>query len=134
MFFFHAQLFLGQLLNGPDRHQIPFDHDPYPITNPLNLIKEVGGEENGNIPFPAQGVDEVEHPVGSIRVQTDGRLIEEDELRFFDQDLCDPQSLPHPFRIGPHLLLALFEKADLFEQLVNLFGRDPIGNIGSNGR
>src|SRR4030042_1967341 len=52
MFFFHAQLFLGQLLNGPNRYQIPFDHDPYPITNPLNLIKKVGGEENGNIPVP----------------------------------------------------------------------------------
>src|SRR4030043_1437873 len=35
MFFFHSQLLLGQFLNGPDRHQIPFDHDPYPITNPL---------------------------------------------------------------------------------------------------
>src|SRR4030042_6862574 len=128
MFFFHAQFFLGQFLNGPDRHQIPFDHDPYSITNPLNLIKEVGGEEDGNILFLAQEVDEVEHPVGSIRVQTNGRFIEEDELRLLDQDLSYPESLPHPFRIGPHLLLILFEEADLFEQLVNLLGRDFIGD------
>src|SRR4030042_4672988 len=133
MFFFHAQLFLGQFLNGPDRYQIPLDHDPHPITNPLDLIQAVGGEENGNIPIPAQGVDEVEHPVGSIRVQTNGRFIEEDELRLLDKDLCDPESLPHPFRIGPHLLLILFEEADLFEQLVNLFGRAPIGNMVQTG-
>ena len=133
MFFFHSQLLLGQFLNGPDRYQIPFDHDPYSIANPLDLIQKVGGKKNGNIPVPAQGVDEVEHPVGSIRVKPNGRLIKEDELRLFDQDFCDPESLPHPLRIGSHLLLALFEKADLLEQFVNLFARDPIRDSVQTG-
>src|SRR4030043_416007 len=37
MFLINAQFLLSKLLNRPDRHQIPFDHDPYPLANPLNL-------------------------------------------------------------------------------------------------
>src|SRR4030042_1699842 len=95
MFLINAQFLLSKLLNRPDRHQIPFDHDPYPIANPLNLIQKVGGKKDGNILIPAQGVDDVEHPVGSIRVQTDGRFIEKDELRLLDQNLRNAKALSH---------------------------------------
>src|SRR4030042_970403 len=68
MFLIDTQLFLSQFLNGPDSHKIPFDHDPHSIANPLDLVEEVGGEKNGNIFFPAPGVDEAEHPIRPIRI------------------------------------------------------------------
>src|SRR4030042_1517432 len=76
MFLVHTQRFPGQFLNRPNRHQIPFDHDPHSIINPLNLVQKVGGEKNGNIFLPAQGVDEAENPVGSVGVKDNGRFIE----------------------------------------------------------
>src|SRR4030042_3204468 len=47
MFFLNSQFFLGQFLNGTPCHPLSFDHDSYPITDPLNLIKEVGRAKNG---------------------------------------------------------------------------------------
>src|SRR4030043_2218756 len=60
MFLIDAQLLLGQFINGTHGHQIPFDHDPHPIADPLNLIQKVGGKKNRDIFLPAERVDEVE--------------------------------------------------------------------------
>ena len=79
----------------------------------------------------AEGVDKVEHPIRSIRVQTDGRFIEEDELRFLDQNLGDPQSLPHPFRIGPDFLLGLLQKANHVEATHRSSSQKPYPGCGS---
>ena len=103
VFLAQSQLFLRQFLNGTDRHQIPIDHNPHPVTDLLNLIEQMGGKKESDILFPAQGMDEVEHPIRSIGIEADRGLIEEDEFRLLDQYLCDPESLSHSFRIGAHL-------------------------------
>ena len=100
---FDAQFLLGQFLNGTYRDQFPLDHDSDPFADPLDLIEQVGGEKDGDPPFPAEIMNEIEHPVRSVRVEPDRGLIEKDELGILDQNLGNPQALPHPFRIEARL-------------------------------
>jgi len=65
------------------------------------------------------GVNEIEHPIRSVRVKSDRGFIKEDELWFFDQNLRNPQALSHPFRIRPDFLLRLIQKGHQIEGLID---------------
>src|SRR4030067_1119938 len=126
LFIIQTQLFLGQFFDGTDGHELPFDHDPDSITDPLDLIKQMGRQKNGNLSVPAEGANEIEHPIRSVRVKADRGFVKKDELRFFDQNLGDAQTLPHPFRIYPDFLFGLIKKPDQIEGLIDPGIRNPI--------
>ena len=47
-----SQLFLGEFLNGTCGDQIPLDHDPDPVADPLDLIEQMGGKKDGHLSVP----------------------------------------------------------------------------------
>src|SRR3990172_8591417 len=78
--------FLCQFLDGAHCHQISLDHDSNAVNDTLDLSRQMRRKEDRDVLFPAEGSDQIKHPVCSIRVQTDRRLVQEDQLRLLDQD------------------------------------------------
>src|SRR4030042_6330226 len=66
-FVIQPQFFLSQFSDRADGHKFSFDHDPDPIAYLLDLIEEMGGQEHGHLSISAQGVNEIEHPIRSVR-------------------------------------------------------------------
>ncbi len=79
----------------------------------------MGGEKDGYPLFPAEIMNDIEHPIRSIGVEPDRGLVEKDEFRLLHKDLGNAQALSHPFRIHADLLFGLVQEADRFEGIID---------------
>ena len=84
---------LGHDAAVADHHEVVGHH--------LDLVQEVGGEQDG---AAAVGVvpQQSTHPADARRVETVGRLVEDQHLRFPDECGGDAEPLAHAQRIVTH--------------------------------
>ncbi len=100
---------------------------------PLHLVEVVGREEHRDLPVPAEGPDELDHPQGPVGVEAQGGLVEEADSGALDEHLRDAQPLVHSPGEGPHLLLGFPGKPHDFEHLFDLSGGIRFGHFVQPG-
>ena len=67
------------------------------VAETLGFLEPVGGEKDGDAAF-AQAVDQLVHLAGCDRIETGGRLVEEDDRRIAEQRACERDALAEPLR------------------------------------
>ena len=80
-------------------------------------------ETNTVRPWAAKRPQELTHPADALRVQTVGRLVEDEHLRVADHRGGDAQPLLHAQRVPLELALRGRREADQLQHLVGALGR-----------
>src|SRR4051794_36788807 len=96
--------------SGVDQHQ--------PIADLLELAEIVRADENRS-PAAGQATDQRAHLAHTLRVQTVGRLVEDQQIRITQECRGDAEPLLHPQRVRAVAVVAPSTKADLFQQRWN---------------
>src|SRR5574341_384435 len=76
-----------------------FDDDAHAMTHLLHLMEEMGREEHRKAAIAAEPGNQCQNAGCSIRVEPQCRLVEDERLRLFDQDLCNAKPLFHSARV-----------------------------------
>ena len=98
------------------------------VADLLNLVQQVGRQED-RAAVVHERADELAKLDDAGRVESVGRFIEDQELRFSEQAAGDPQPLAHPHRIGLHPLVGALGQADPVERAL-----DPGVRLGLTAR
>ena len=86
---------MGEVFLSIVGHDLSFvDYDD-PVADGLHFGKNVGGEDNG-VPF-SQRFDQIADLNDLLGVKTDGRLVQNQDLRISDQSLSQSHTLPITF-------------------------------------
>lgn len=115
-----------------------------PVAQLVGLGHVMGGEQDGGATGPQIG-DRTAQIARRHRVDTDGRLVEEEDIGLVQQTAGDVQTLPHPARVAldtfplpvgqadqveefgdPALLLAWFDPVQLGEVAQVVEGGEPV--------
>mgnify|MGYP002389126857 CR=1 FL=1 len=91
-----AEELAPQRVGGIDRDEVLLEHADA-VTQPLRLVQVVGAEEDGAA-LAAEGLDEVAHGLGCLRVQRGRRLVEEHDRRLVQQGARNRKLLLHALR------------------------------------
>src|SRR5579871_38467 len=68
----------------------------------------------------AQIADEIFHPAGAKRIETGGRLIENDKIGIVDERLGQPDALTHAFGVFAKSSFSISLESDFLDQLLGL--------------
>ncbi len=91
----------------------------------VGLIEKVGGQQEGGA-FPDELGDDGPEIDTAVRVETGGRLVEEDDLWLGDQRAGEVEASAHSPRVGLDLAVAGFDEVESLEQLA---GSGPTGGL-----
>ncbi len=121
---------LGDQLRGrPDRHGLAVRHDRHGVREALRLLDVVRGHQDRG-PLAAQVVDQRPQLLAHLRVQADGRLVEQDQPRAVHERAGDEQAPAHPARQLVHARLAPVAQVGEVERPLDrgrpLVAADPI--------
>ena len=94
------------------------DHDEV-VGDHLDLVQQVRREQHGAA-LVGVVAEQVAHPADAGRVESVGRLVEDQHLRVADQRGGDPEALPHAQRVVAHAATCLGRRqADPLQHLVH---------------
>jgi len=96
---------------------MPLVHDTNPLAEAVGLVEDVRREDDGKA-GPRSVGEIVEDPAPGQRIETDGRLIEEQELHVMHQLPRDLEPSPLPSGEGPRLLFPVVTQLEQFEHLL----------------
>ena len=118
-----------QLGRRPGGDGLPVGHDQHGVGEALRLLDVVRRHEDRRA-LGAQQVDQRPQLLAHLRVEADGRLVEQHELRPVDERARDQQAPPHPARelvdarVAPVAEVRDLERA--LDRRVPLVPRDPV--------
>jgi hypothetical protein len=92
---------------------------PPPIAEPFRLVEVVRGEEDRQLAVTAQVGDHVEKLGADQRVETDGRLVEEEDTRARDEGAHDLEPAPLPAAEGADRPLDEIAQSDDVDELLD---------------
>src|SRR5207253_3302291 len=75
-------------------------HDRHPVAELFSLVEVVGGEEDRQLAVAAEVRDDVEQLRADARVEADGRLVEEEDVRARDERAGDLEPAPFSAAVG----------------------------------
>src|SRR2546421_8425099 len=108
-----------EVLQASHGHQPAVVDDGQPGAHPLGNFQDVSGKEDG-LPLTAEVLQDVFHLSGALRIEADGRLIEEEDLRVVQQRRRQRDLLPHAARIAREEVVAALLEIEQLQQR-----RDP---------
>lgn len=120
----HLAAAAHELLQVPRRigHQnAPVIHDDDPVAGHFRLGQDMGGNQHRM--GAAQPLDELADHANLVRVQPDGRLVQDDQLRLMDQGIRQPHPLPEPLGELPDHPPAHFGQPALFHDHIHARAR-----------
>ncbi len=100
------------------------DHD---VVDALRDLGEQVARDEDRPPTPGLGPHEVTHPADAGRVEAVGRLVQDEHLGVAEQGGGDGEALAHAHRVTLHPPVGRVGEADLFEHVVDAFGRVVAG-------
>ena len=112
----HAQLLAvreelaDELAHGAGAHDAPVLHDGHAVGQRLGLVQVVRGEEHGH-GASAQAVQHLVHLAARARVETDGGLVEEQQLRGMERAGRDIHAPLHAARQRSHRIFRAVREA-----------------------
>lgn len=122
----HRQTGLGtQVRQAACGLQATLGQDRRTIDVGLDTRQHMRAEDDAGAAL-AQAVDQQVEVMGGDRVEADGGLVEQQQLRFAEQRLGQAETLAHALGIGLHPTVGSMGQADLFEQFVHLAERRPL--------
>src|ERR1022692_2025339 len=104
---------------GAKRIQLAQMHDRDAIAIALRLLQVMGREEQGRSVVGSQINEMLPNSVARNRVQSDGRLIEEEHPRPMQRGLGDFKAADHAARVFPHQASAVSSQAHEVQCLAN---------------
>ena len=107
---------------------LPVVHDDQPVTEPCCLVEIVGGEDDG-ISLRPEGPEFFPHQVPGLRVEPDGWLVEDEDIRVIDKRPGKDQAAFHSAGEFLYRDVAFLHKLDECEQLICFFRSSFIRNI-----
>src|SRR5262249_30551023 len=81
------------------------------IAQALSLIHVMSGQHDGSA-LGTEGAEDVPELPAGLRIQTGGRLIEEEQIRIADQSASDRQALTLSSGEFPHVAVSFFRQLD----------------------
>src|SRR5438270_6106223 len=108
-----------EVLQAAHRYQAAVVDDGQPGAHPLGDFEDVSGKED-SLPLTAEVLQDVFHLSGALRIEADGRLIKEEDLRVVQQRRRQRDFLPHAARIAREEVVAALPEIEQVQQR-----RDP---------
>src|SRR6266700_1293891 len=109
-----AGIALEQIGDATLCHHFAAIDDRYLVADLLDLVQQMAGEEDG-MAARSQLLDQLANLDGARRVETVGRLVEEDDLRRVEQRGGNRQALLHTERVGLDFVLRAAAQAHLLK-------------------
>src|SRR5437016_4463194 len=76
------------------------------ITDTLNLVKQVTGKQDRQAELISQSGQEFADLANTLRIETIGRFVKNDEFRMRQERLCYAEPLSHAVRIGANRIMS----------------------------
>jgi hypothetical protein len=109
----------AELLDGAARHQPSADEDADAVADGLHLAEQMGGEQHRHPALGGDTPDQLQHLRHALRVDADGRLVQNQHVGVLDQGVGDAEALEHAARVGRHRIVGPLGEADLVQQRVD---------------
>src|SRR5262249_5923974 len=80
--------------------------DGQPVAQPIGLVHVVRADENREIAFAAQLLEQLPDDATALRIEPGGGLVEEEDARAVDEAARDLEPAAHAARVRPRRLVA----------------------------
>ena len=103
-------------------HDLAISNHDQPVTGPLDVRKYVAAEKDG-CAVRLFLLDDVGHQLASLRIQSRGRLVQQEQFGPVEQGLRQSQPLDHPLGEAPDFPVHGVAQAQSFELVYDGFGK-----------
>src|SRR3989454_4295139 len=115
-----------QLLGGAERDDLPVVDDADPVAEAVRLLHVVRREDEGRLHLPAEAFDVVPDVLPRLGVESEGRLVEEDDWGVVQQPARNLESALHPSGEGLDEGILPVLEVDEGEELLNPLHADQL--------